>query len=56
MESYCVSCKEYSANKTSRASKTKTNKTINAFIKLCLCGKKILTFIENQEINSSSND
>ena len=42
MESYCASCKKDNANKRSRVSKAKTNKSINDFIKLCcLCLENI---------------
>ena len=44
MESYCVSCKKYIADKNSSVRKTKQNRLI--LLSNCVvCGKKKLTFV-----------
>ena len=55
METYCVSCKKYAANKNSSARKTKQNRLM-ILSNCAVCGKKNSTFvIKNKEINSISN-
>ena len=51
METYCVSCKKYNANKNSSITKQLT-KIINAFVKLYCLWKKKLTFIKNKELQN----
>ena len=55
METYCISCKKYTANKNSIVSKTKQNRLM-LLSNCAICGKKKLTFIKSKEINSISND
>ena len=55
METYCVSCKKYTANKNSTVRKTKQN--ILMILSNCaVCCKKKSTFLKNNEINSISYD
>ena len=51
METYCVSCKKYIANKNSSVRKTKQNRLI-LLSNGTICGKKKLTFIENKEFHN----
>ena len=51
METYCVICKKYSANKNSNVRKTKQNKLM-VLSNSALCGKKKSTFIKNKELNN----
>ena len=44
MESYCVSCKKYIADKNSSVRKTKQNRLI-PLSNCVVCGKKKLTFV-----------
>ena len=44
METYCVSCKKYSANENSSATKTKENRLM-LFSNCAVCGKRKSTFI-----------
>ena len=54
METYCVSCKKNTANKNSSVRKTKQNKLM--LLSNCtVCGKKMLTFIKNQELHNFNN-
>ena len=47
METYCVSCKNYLANKNSSVRKTKQNRLM--FLSNCtVCGMKKSTFIKNK--------
>ena len=51
METYCVSCKKYTANENSRVQKTIQNRLM--FLSNCaVCGKKKLTFIKNKELRN----
>ena len=51
METYCVSCKKYNANKNSSVKKTKQNKLM--FSSNCApCGKEKSIFIKNKETDS----
>ena len=51
METYCVSCKKYTANKNSSVRKTKQNRLM--FLSKCaICGKKKSNFIKNKELNN----
>ena len=55
METYCVSCKKYTANKNSSVRKTKQNRLM--LLPICtVCGKKRSTFIKNKELDNISND
>ena len=46
METYCVSCKKYTANKNSSVRKTKQNRLM--FLSNCaICCKNKSTFIKN---------
>ena len=51
METYCISCKKYTANKYSSARKTKQNRLM-LFSNFAICGKKKLTFIKNKELHT----
>ena len=48
METYCVSCKKYTANENSSVRKTKQNRLI-------LWGKKKTTFVKNKELHNFNN-
>ena len=51
METYCVSCKKYTANENSSVRKTKQNRLM--FLSNCaICGKKKSNFIKNKELNN----
>ena len=51
METYCVSCKKYTANENSNVRKTKQNRLM--LLSNCnICGKKKSTFIKNKELNN----
>ena len=52
METYNVSCKKYTANETSRVSKTKQNKLM-LLSNCAICGKRKSTFIKNQELSNN---
>ena len=46
METYCVSCKKYTANENSSVRKTKQNKLM-LLSNYAICDKKKTTFIKN---------
>ena len=51
METYCVSCKKYTANENSNVRKTKQNRLM--LLSNCnICGKKKSTFIKNKELSN----
>ena len=51
METYCVSCKKYTANENANVRNTKQNKLM--FLSNCaICGKKKSTFIKNKEFKN----
>ena len=51
METYCVSCKKYTANENPSVKKTKQNRLM--LLPNCtVCGKKKSTFIKNEEISN----
>ena len=47
METCCVSCKKYTANRISSVRKTKQN-SLMFFLNRAVCGKKKPTFIKNK--------
>ena len=47
METYCMSCKKYTANKTSSVRKTKQNRLV-LLSNCAICAKKDSTFAENR--------
>ena len=49
METYCVSCKKYTADKNSSVRKTKRNSLL-LLANCAVCGKKKSTFIKNKEL------
>ena len=51
MESYCVSCKKYTANENSNVRKTKQSRLM-LLSNCATCGKKKLTFIKNKELHN----
>ena len=54
METYCVSCKNYTANKNSSVRKTNQNKLMLS-LNCAICGKKKSTSIKNQELHNFDN-
>ena len=53
METYCVSCKKYTANEICQKSVRKTIQNRLILLSDCaICCKKTATFIENQEIHN----
>ena len=51
METYCASCKKYTANENSSVRKTKQN--ILILLSNCaICGKRKSTFIKNHELSN----
>ena len=50
METYCISCKKYTANENSSVYR------LMLLSNCAICGKKKIIFIKNQEINNISND
>ena len=54
METYCISCKENTANKNSNVRKNIQNRLI-LLSKCVICGKKKLTFIKNKEVSNFYN-
>ena len=54
METYCVICKKYTANKNWKVRKTKQNRLM--ILSNCIiCGKKNSTFIKNKELHHFDN-
>ena len=52
METYCVSCKKYTAYENSSVRETKQNRLM--LLSNCvICGKKISIFIKNQELSNN---
>ena len=51
METYCVSCKKYTANENSSFRKTKQN-GLMLTSNCAICGKKKLTFNKNRELHN----
>ena len=51
METYCVSCKKYTADENSRVGKTKQNKLM-LLLSCAVCGKKKSTVIKNKELDN----
>ena len=51
METYCVSCKKYTANKNLSVRKSKQNR-LKLLSNCAICGKKKLTIIKNKELHS----
>ena len=51
MQTYCVSCKKYTANENSSVRKTK-QKRLMLLSNCTICGKKKSTFIKNQELHN----
>ena len=51
MQTYCVSCKKYTANENSSVRKTK-QKRLMLLSHCTICGKKKSTFIKNQELHN----
>ena len=51
METYCVSCKKYTANETSNVRKTKQIKLI-LLSNCAVCGKKKSTFVKHKELHN----
>ena len=51
METYCVSCKKYTANENSSVRKTKQNILI-LLSNRAICGKRKSTFIKNDELSN----
>ena len=51
METYCVSCKKYTANENSSVRKTKHNRLM-LLSNCAICGKKNSTFIKNKEFHN----
>ena len=49
METYCVSCKRYTANKNLSVRKTNQNRLMLS-LNCAICGKKKSTSIKNQEL------
>ena len=54
METYCVSCKKYTANANSSVRKTKQNRLMLS-PNCAISGKKKSTFINNQEFRNFDN-
>ena len=51
METYCISCKKYTANENSNV--TKLNKIDLMLLSNCaICGQKKSTFVKNKELNN----
>ena len=48
METYCVSCKNYTANKNASIKKAKQNRLM-LLSNCAVCGKRKSTFIKNKE-------
>ena len=55
IETYCVTCKKYTANKNSSVKKAKQNRLM-LLSNCAVCVKKKSTFVKNKEINGFSND
>ena len=53
-ETYCVSCKKYSANESSSVKKTNQNRLM-LLLNCPICGKKISTFIKNKKFDRFNN-
>ena len=51
METYCVSCKKYTANENSRVQKIIQNRLM-LLSNCAVCGKKKSTFIKNKELHN----
>ena len=51
METYCSSCKKYTANKNSSVRKTKHNR-LTLLSNCAVCAKRKSTFIKNQEVSN----
>ena len=51
METYCVSCKKYTANENSNVRKTKQNRLM-LLLNCAACGMKKLTLIKNEELHN----
>ena len=54
METYCDSCKKYTANENSSVRKTKQNRLMLS-PNCAISGKKKSTFIDNQEFRNFDN-
>ena len=54
METYCLSCRKYTANKNSSVTKTKQNRLMLTS-NCAICGKKRSTFIKNKELHNFNN-
>ena len=55
METYCVTCKNYTANENPSVKKAKQNRLM-LLSNCAVCVKKKSNFIKNKEINNVSND
>ena len=51
METYCFSCKKYTANENSSVRKTKQNRLM-LLSNCAVCGNKKSTFIKNKELHN----
>ena len=51
METYCISCKKYTATENSNVRKTKQNRLM-LLSNRAICGKKKSTFIKNIELHN----
>ena len=51
METYCVSCKRYTAKENSSVRKTKQNRLI-LLSNCAVCGKKKSTFMKDKELRN----
>ena len=51
METYCVSCKKYTANENSSVKKTKQYRLM-LLSNCAICGKNKSTFIKNKELQN----
>ena len=49
METYCASCKKYTANENSNVRKTKQN-ILMLLLSCAVCGMEKLTLIKNKEL------
>ena len=54
METYCVSCKKYTANENLSVRKSKQNR-LGILLTCAVCGKKKSTFIINKELYNFNN-
>ena len=51
METYCISCKNFTGNENSNFRKTKQNRLM-PLSNCTICGKKKSTFIKNKELHN----